>query len=162
MSKYVVYVSKSGNTKTIAEKIAEIAKCELLPLNLMEKKGKGSSKDKAQEEAQYMTAIKKCKNADLVFIGTPVVMKQPHSKIAQFVNTVDAKRMAFFVTYENDMGFTLKELKNSAEIRSIRVLGAIEYGGLKTGAITEMSSSDKADLLNKAENLAHECLQAIK
>ena len=89
-------------------------------------------------------------------------MKQPHSKIAKFVNTVDAKRMAFFVTYENDMGFTLKELKDSAEIRSIRVLGSIEYGGLKSEAISQMSDSSKADLVEKAEKLAQECLQALK
>ena len=162
MSKYVVYVSKSGNTKAIAEKIAEVAGCELLPLNLMEKQGKGSSGDRAQEEARFMSAIKKCKDADLVFVGTPVIAKQPHAKIGKFVNTVDAKRMAFFVTYENNMGFTLKELKNSAEIRSIRILGAIEYGGLKTGTISQMTEPDRADILKKAEKLAQNCLQALK
>ncbi len=161
MSKFVVYVSKSGNTKIIAEKIAEVAGCELLPLNLMEKQGKGTSGERAQEEARFMSAIKKCKDAELVFIGTPVIMKQPHSKIAKFVNTVDAKRMAFFITYENNMGFTLKELKDSAEIRAIRVLGAIEYGGLKTGTLDRMTDAEKADILKKAEKLANDCLQAI-
>jgi len=162
MSKYVVYVSKSGNTKAIAEKIAEVAGCELIPLNLIEKQSKGSAGEKAQEEARYMSAIKKCKDAELVFVGTPVVMKQPHSKIAKFVNTVDAKRMAFFITYENNMGFTLKELRDSAEIRAIRVLGSIEYGGLKSGAIAQMTEGDKADILKKAEKLTSDCLNALK
>jgi hypothetical protein len=98
----------------------------------------------------------------MIFVGTPVIMKQPHSKIAKFVNTVDAKRMAFFVTYENDMGFTLKELKDSAEIRSIRVLGSIEFGDLKTGAVNQMKDNNKENLLKKAEKLAQECLQALK
>ncbi|MHA1111176.1 MAG: flavodoxin family protein [Promethearchaeota archaeon] len=154
MSKFVVYISKSGNTKFIAEKIADIADCKLLPLSKPD--------GKAVDEKHLISIIKKCKNAELVFVGTPVILKQPHSKIAKFVNTVDAKRMAFFVTYENDMGFTLKELKDSAEIRSIRVLGSIEYGGLKSEAVSQMSGSDKDDMVKKAEKLAQECLQAIK
>ncbi len=128
----------------------------------MEKQGKGSSGERAQEEARFMSALKKCKDAELVFVGTPVVAKQPHSKIAKFVNTVDAKRMAFFVTYENDMGFTLKELKNSAEIRSIRVLGDIKYGGMKTNAVNDLVDSDKQDILVKTEKFAKDCIQAIK
>ncbi|MBN2156803.1 MAG: hypothetical protein JW776_12240 [Candidatus Lokiarchaeota archaeon] len=161
MSKFVVYISKSGNTKVIAEKIAQVAHYELISLNLMEKKGKGSSGEQAQEEARFMSAIRRCKNAELVFVGTPVIMKQPHPKIAKFVNSVDAKRMAFFITYENDMGFTLKEMKDSAEIRSIRVLGASEYGGLKTGILEQMMDKDKADILIKAEKFALDCLQSI-
>lgn len=154
MSKYVVYISKSENTKIIAEKIADVAGCKLLPLSKPD--------GKAVDEAKLMAIIKKCKNAELVFVGTPVIMKQPHSFISKFVNTVDAKRMAFFVTYENDMGFTLKELKNSAEIRSIRVLGSIEFGDLKSEAIKQMSGSVRSEILKKAEKLAKDCLQAIK
>ncbi len=161
MSKYVVYISKSGNTKVIAEKIAEVAGCEILPLNLIDKKGKGTPAENTKEEALFNSALKKCKNADLIFVGTPVIMKQPHSKIAKFVNTVEAKRMAFFITYENNMGFTLKELKDSAEIRSIRVLGSIEYGDLKSGSISKMSEKDKISVLKKAEKLAKDCLHKI-
>lgn len=162
MSKYVVYVSKSGNTKFIAEKIAEVVGCKLIPLNLIEKQGKGTTGERAQEEAQFLSALKKCKDAELVFVGTPVIAKQPHSLIAKFVNTAEAKRMAFFITYQNTIGFTLKELKDTAEIRSIRFLGEIEYSGLKSGAINELGESDKQDMLKKAEKFAKDCLQAIK
>jgi len=156
MSKFVVYVSKSGNTEAIAKKIAEIANCELIPLKAM-----GKKEDKSQEESRFKTALKKCKGADLVFVGTPVIAKQPHNKIAKFVNTVEAKRIAFFITYENNMGFTLKEMKDSAEIRSIRVLGEIEFKDLKSDAIKAMGESDKQKILEKSEKFAKDCLQAI-
>jgi menaquinone-dependent protoporphyrinogen IX oxidase len=162
MSKYVVYVSKSGNIKAIAEKIAKVVGCELLPLNLMDKKGINSSETKAKEETIFMSALKKCKNAELVFVGTPVIAKQPHSKIAKFVNTVEAKHIAFFITYENNMGFTLRELKNSAEIRSIRVLGDIEYDNMESSAISDMTDSERQEILKKAERFAIDCIQAIK
>ena len=89
-----------------------------------------------------------------MFVGTPVIAKQPHNKIAKFVNTVEAKNIAFFITYENNMGFTIKEMKDSAEIRSIRVLGSIEVGNLKTNAINEMSESEKAAISKKAEKFS--------
>jgi len=162
MSKFVVYASKSGNTKAIAERIAQVAGCELIPLNFLEKQGKNSSGNKEQEQTMYNKAIKQCKNAELVFVGTPVIAKQPHSRIRDFVNTVDAKRIAFFITYENNMGFALKEMKDSAEIRSIRVLGAIEYSNMKTGEIDSLKEPDKDQILKKTEKFTKDCLQKIK
>jgi flavodoxin len=162
MSIFVVYVSKSGNTKFIAEKIAEIAGCELFPLNLMEKIGKGTTGDRAQEEARYLSAINKCKNAELVFIGTPTIAKQAHNKISKFVNSVDAKRMALFVTYENDIGFTLNSLKDSAEIRSIQILDQLEFGGMKSDAISNLSESDRQKIIEKTETFTKNCINKLK
>jgi flavodoxin len=150
MTKYVVYYSKSGNTKFIAEKIAEITGFKLISFN--------KDDGKPIDDGQLMNIIKKCKNAELIYVGTPVILKQPHPKIRDFVNRVDAKRMAFFITYENDVGFTLKELMDSAEIRSIRVLGSIEYNISKSELISEMSEVDKANILKKTEKFIQQCV----
>jgi flavodoxin len=67
----VVYYSKTGNTKTIADTIARILGCDSIPINLM-KHGRKTKQELDQEKALFQYAIHKCNQSDLLFIRTPI------------------------------------------------------------------------------------------
>ena len=134
----VVYFSKTGNTKSIAEIIAKNCKAKLLPINLLEKKGRGTEEERKIEAKLFDQALGESQTADLVIIGSSTSFKQAQSKIRRFTRSVEAKAAALFCTFTKDVGITLTELEEMLVEKNIQVIGMQEFGGLKTGQFKEL------------------------
>ncbi|GAH73331.1 unnamed protein product, partial [marine sediment metagenome] len=130
MKVVVVYYLKTGNTKSIAEIIAEKSKAKILPINLLEKKGRGTEEERLKEAELFQLALNTSENADLVIIGTSTSFKQPQSKIRRFTKAVKAKKASLFCTFTKDVGTTLTELEEILRENKITVIGMEEFGGL--------------------------------
>lgn len=100
----VVYYSRTGNTKRIAEAIARGAKARCEPV------------EKAGE----------VEGADLLFVGTPVHSFGPSKPILEFLRGRDwgGKRVALFCTYAG-LGNrrTLRKMAREVEKRGGKVVG---------------------------------------
>ncbi len=161
MKVVVIYYSKTGNTKSIAEVIAKRSKAKIQPINLVEKKGRGTEEERQKEVELFELALNEGKYADLLFIGTSTSFKKAQSKIRRFVKLVETKRIALFCTYTKDLGITLTELEDILIERNIEVIGKQEFGGLKTGQYKELINEEKEKYIEKAERFAEFCLKKI-
>ncbi len=162
MKVVVIYYSKTGNTKSIAEVIAKRSKAKIQPINLVEKKGRGTDKERQKETELFELALNECKYVDLLFIGTSTSFKKAQSKIRRFVKLVETKRIALFCTYTKDIGITLTELEDILNERNIVVIGIQEFGGLKTGQYKELVNEEKKKYIEKAERFAESCLKTVE
>jgi flavodoxin len=162
MSPIVVYYSKSGNTKAVAEWIAERLKCELYPVNLMEKKGRGTKKEREKEKELYKKALEKCVEHDLVIIGTPTGFQKAKSMISRFVKDVETRVVALFCTYDNKIGATLIDLENTLSYRGIEVIGSLDLGMLKPGHLTKLEEPKKFQYLEKINDFIELCKKGIQ
>lgn len=161
MKSIVVYRSKSGNTKAIAEAIAKKLKAKALPVNLLEKKGRGTKEEQQKEKEMFTAALEACKDPDLVIIGTPVSFQQAHSQITRFCKQVEAKNVGLYCTYINKMGTSLSDLKAILEERGISVIGTADFGNLNTGQFVKLDESTRNDCVKKAEEFVERCLKRI-
>ncbi|MCK5184184.1 MAG: flavodoxin family protein [Candidatus Heimdallarchaeota archaeon] len=162
MKVIVVYYSKTGNTQSIAGIIADKSKAKILPINLLEKKGRGTEEERLKEAELFQLALNTSENADLVFIGTSTSFKQPQSKIRRFTKSVKAKKASLFCTFRKDVGTTLTELEEILSENKIAVIGMQEFGGLKTGQLKELKEEERKKYIEKAEKFAEQCLEKIK
>ena len=96
MRSVVVYYSKTGNTKAVAELLAEGFGCEVYPVNLMEKKGRGTKDERDREKEMYNLALQESGGCDLVVVGTPTGFQKAKSMIQRFVRDVEAEPWPFF------------------------------------------------------------------
>ncbi len=100
----VVYYSKTGNTKKIAEAIARGAGAKCVPVEREKEAG----------------------GADLLFVGTPVHSFGPSKPILAFLKGADlsGKKVALFCTYAG-LGNrrTLRKMAKEVERRGGRVVG---------------------------------------
>jgi len=158
----VVYYSKTGNTKSIAEIIAGKSKAKLFTINLLKKKGRGTEEERQKEADLFQLALNVSENADLVIIGTSTSFKQPQSKIRRFTKSVKAKKASLFCTFTKDVGTTLTELDKILSQNNITVIGMQEFGGLKTGQFKELKDEERKKYIEKAEKFAEQCLEKIK
>jgi flavodoxin len=158
----VIYYSKTSNTKSISEIIAKTSKAKLLPINLLEKKGRGTEEERQKEAELFKQALKESQVADLVFIGTSTSFKQAQSKIKRFAKNVETKAAALFCTFTKDVGITLTELEEILTEKKIRVVGMQEFGGLKTGQFTELTSEEREKYQRKAEEFAKKSVKEMK
>ena len=158
----VIYYSKTSNTKSIAEIIAETSNAILLPINLLEKKGRGTEEEREKEAELFEQALSESQTADLVFIGTSTSFKQAQSKIRRFVKNIKTKAVALFCTFTKDVGITLTELEENLIDNNIRVIGMQEFGGLKTGQFKELTQEERINYHRKAEEFAKKCLKEMK
>lgn len=161
MKSIVVYRSKSGNTKGIAEVIAKKLKAEVLPVNLPEKKGRGTKAEQQQEKEMFAAALEACKDADLVIIGTPVYFKKAHSQISRFCKEVEAKNVGLFCTYISKMETTLEELEAILKERGIRVVGTADFGNLNSGQFEKLDKTGHDEYIKKADVYVKGCLKRI-
>ena len=151
MRSIVVYRSKSGNTKAIAEVMAAKLETKALPVNLVEKKGRGTKEEQDKEKELFAQALQACKDADLVIIGTPVNFQKAHSQITRFTEQVEAKNVALFCTYIYKIGTTLSGLEAILKDRDINVVGSVDFGKLNTGRFAELDKATRDEYIRKAE-----------
>ncbi|MBN2380609.1 NAD(P)H-dependent oxidoreductase [candidate division WOR-3 bacterium] len=161
MKSIVVYRSKSGNTKAIAEVIAKKLKAKALPVNLLEKKGRGTKEEQQKEKEMFAAALEACKDADLVVIGTPVSFQQAHSQITRFCKQVETKNIGLFCTYINKPGASLDDLQTILRERGIKVTGTADFGGLNSGQFEKFDKAARDEYFNKAEEFVEGCLKRI-
>ena len=145
----VIYVSKSGNTKVVAEAIASLFEVEALPLNLIEKKGRGTKEERDREKALFETALEKSRDVDLAFIGTPTYFQQAHSKVTRFTKRVEVANVALFCTYTNKVGETLTGLEEILADRGIGHVGSLGVGDLKSCDLVDAASSRHDEIVNR-------------
>lgn len=161
MKSIVIYRSKSGNTKAIAEVMAKKLKAKALPVNILEKKGRGTKAEQQKEKEMFALALEACKDADLVIIGTPVSFKQAHSQITRFTKQVEAKNVGVFCTYINKMGTTLEDLETILKEKGISVVGIADFGNLNTGQFDKLDKTGHDEYNKKAEVFVEGCLKRI-
>jgi flavodoxin len=120
----IVYYSRTGNTKRIAEAMAQTIQIEALPLNLI-KKGRKTKQELAIEKELWLQAISAAEEAAMVFIGTPTEMRRPHQLVMKFAQKADIKNAAVFCTYYGMLGATLIDME-----AILRQCGTQFIGGL--------------------------------
>ena len=161
MASVIVYYSKSGNTKAVAELIADGLSCEALPVNLMEKKGRGTREERDREKELYAAALRRGAGCRLVVVGTPTGFQKPKSMIRRFVRDVEAEAVALFCTYENNVGATLTDLGDALRERGIRVVGTLGLGGLKPGAFEGLDDEARGMLLDRISGFVGLCREEL-
>jgi flavodoxin len=124
MTATVVYYSKTGNTKIIADSIAETIGCDSIAVNLM-KYGRKTKQDLEEERHIFKYAVGQCNQSDLVFIGTPTEFRKPHSKIVDLINSLIIKRAALFCTYYGMLGATIYDLEALLLQRDISIINRL-------------------------------------
>jgi flavodoxin len=158
----VIYLSKSGNTKRIAEAMAKTLRTNSLPLNLFTKKGRGTKEERMREAELYDQALETCSHADLVIIGTPTHFQTAHSKVLRFVRDVRAKRVGLFCTYYNKIGTTLTALTEKLKKNKIKVIGTAKFSDLKQGQLGELDKRTLKPYIDKAKEFAATCRARVK
>jgi len=161
MASVVVYYSKSGNTKAVAEYIAEELGCEALPVNLMEKKGRGTKEERDREKTLYAAALRGASTCRLIVVGTPTGFQKPKSMIRRFVRDVEVEAAALFCTYENMVGTTLTDLEETLKERGIKVVGTLGLDGLKQGAFERLDDKARSVLLHRTSDFVELCREEL-
>jgi flavodoxin len=161
MAAVVIYYSKSGNTKAVAEHIAEELGCEALPVNLMEKKGRGTKEERDREKALYATALSRASVCRLVVVGTPTGFQKPKSMIRRFVRDMEAEAAALFCTYEKRIGTTLTDLEETLKERGIKLVGTLGLDGLKQGAYEGLDDEARSVFLGRIRGFVGLCREEL-
>lgn len=123
----VFYISRTGNTKRLAEAIAEQQNAPLYDL--------------ANVPDPLVT-----QNFDLLIIGTPVMGLQPAPEVHSFVKRLPegkGKKTILFCTYAINQGRALKILEKELTAKGYRNLLNISKRGIKP------SKADFKDVLDK-------------
>lgn len=156
MKSLVVYLSKTGNTKSIAEEITKQLNAKALPLNLIEKKGRGTPEEREKEADLFEKALEESKKVDLLIVGTPTGFQIAHSKVIRFIKRVEGPKIALFCTYYNKIGTTLTDLENILKERKIELIATCAFDNLKSGQFALLSSGDKEKYFHKAAEFSNE------
>jgi flavodoxin len=131
MKATIVYYSKTGNTRKIAEIMAQTLQVAALPLNLA-KKGRKTKDELAAEKVAWSRALTEAKEAELVILGTPTQFRKPHPSAVNFVQEAEPVSVAVFCTYYGMLGATLIDME-----AILRQHGARFVGGLALRVGTE-------------------------
>jgi flavodoxin len=157
----VVYFSKSGNTKGVAQVLAEELGAPSYSVNLMEKKGRGTKEEQAREKELFNEALDASSGADLVLIGTPTSFQQAKSQILRFTRQVEAQHVGLFCTHQNKLGTTLSDLEEILQERGIDVAGSLAFENLKPGQLGELDEATREECLERARGFARECRSQV-
>jgi flavodoxin len=125
MKTIVVYYSKTGNTKIIADNIAIALGCNSVAINLM-KSGRKTKPEIDEEKQILKKAIEQCNQSDLVFIGTPTEFRKPHTKIVDLINNLTIKRVAVFCTCYGMPGATFYDLEALLLQKDISIINKLK------------------------------------
>lgn len=126
MKSTVVYYSKTGNTKTIADTIASALGCDSIPINV-KKQGRKTKQELYLEKTLFHNAINICNHSDLVFIGTPTEFRKPHSKIIDFIDNLTISRAAIFSTYYGMLGATFYDMESLLLRKNISIISKLNF-----------------------------------
>ena len=162
MKSIVVYYSKTGNTRAVAELIAKRLECKVFPVNLMEKKGRGTKEERDMEKELYDNAVQESVSCDLAVIGTPTGFQRAKSMIQRFVRDVQADAAALFCTYDNKIGTTLTDLENTLTERGIEVIPTMGLGMLKPGEFSKLEEPMRSDYLDRIDNFVELCKAGLE
>ena len=135
MKTIVAYYSRTGHTKVISEKIAQILGADLCEIiDKKNREGKlgflGGGNDALREKMTDIEVSKQIDGYDLVVIGTPVWAGKITPAIRKFMGTNDFKEktVALFVTLDGNK--PEKSLENmKAALTAKRIVG--EYGFIR-------------------------------
>ena len=123
----VSYFSASGNTKTVAEKIAQVVNGELFEiepkdkytqedLNWMNKQSRSSIEMNQNIKPEILNKVSNLDNYDIVILGFPIWWYKEPTIIDKFLDENDMinKRIYVFVTSgSSSIDSTYKSLKNN-------------------------------------------------
>ena len=157
----VVYYSKSGNTKALADAISKDLGAEALTVNLMEKKGQGTKEQRQREKILYAEALAAAQRADLVVVGTPTGFQKAKSMIVRFVRDVEASNVGLFCTYYDKVGTTLTDLEDILRDRDIRVASTHAFAGLNPGQFAELDREAREHYLRDARQFVEACRKSV-
>jgi flavorubredoxin len=157
MKATVVYFSKSGNTRGVAEVLADELTAPSFSVNLMEKKGRGTREEQAREKELFNEALEASRAADLVLIGTPTSFQQAKSQILRFTRQVEAHHVGLFCTHQNKLGTTLSDLEEILEERGIELACSLAFENLKPGQLGELDEATRVEYLERARGFARAC-----
>ena len=123
--KLVIYYSKTGNTKIVAETIAKQTKADIEELKWKrEIKSKGFFKyflggynSKLRRNVKILPLEKNLEDYDTIFIGTPIWAGNMNPAIRTFLKNhpLQNKKVALFCTCGGEGGNNLDELKKLME-----------------------------------------------
>lgn len=157
MESIVVYYSKSGNTKSIAENIASKLDAKALPINLITKKGRGTKVEQEKEKSLFDEALNACREANFVIIGTPTNYGKACSMITRFAKEMETKNVGIFCTCMKKSGTTISGLEKIIKDKDINILGTLKIN-LKRGQFNKLDDS----LKNKYFQQIDEYLKNLK
>jgi flavodoxin len=140
MKTTVVYYSKTGNTKVIADTIAKTLECDSIPINLM-KSGRKTKQEIEEEKQIFKNAVEQCNKSDLVFIGTPTEFRKPHPSIVHLIENLTIKNVAVFCTHYGMLGATFYDLEALLLQRNISIINKLK---LSVGTMEYKFSLDRS------------------
>ena len=117
MKACVFYISRTGNTKRLAEAISDLLKAPILDI---------STRPDPSAAQDF----------DLIVIGTPVMGLRPTPEVQAFVKRlpeVMGKKTILFCTYAIRQGGTLKSLEKELETKGYVNILKVSKRGLKLG-----------------------------
>jgi len=138
MKSLVVYYSRTGNAKFVAEKIAAELGSDIEEiLDLKNREGKlgwiSAGRDASKEKcAQIAPAKMAPKDYDLLIIGTPVWAWGPTCAIRTYLgnNDLSGKKVALFFTLDHDLKQTVEKTKalmpNSLFVGELELIKALK------------------------------------
>ncbi|MGA3060679.1 MAG: flavodoxin family protein [Candidatus Bathyarchaeia archaeon] len=115
MNSCVVYFSRTGNTKHLAQAIADTVKVPIFDL--------------ASTQPSALTSF------DLLILGTPVEGSNPAKETTSFINSmtkVEGKKAILFTTYKafgNER--TMKKMEKQLEPKGYKIIAKVSKKGMK-------------------------------
>jgi flavodoxin len=125
MNTCIVYFSRTGNTKRLAQAIANTTKAPIYELASI-----------------HPSTLENC---DLLILGTPVEGASPAKETRAFIESmpkVKGKKVILFCTcrlFGN--GRTLKNMEQKLSAKGYETILSVSKKGMKSGAITDFSDS---------------------
>jgi flavodoxin len=140
MKALVVYYSRTGNTKFIAETLAKDLNCDIEEIVDNKKRSGVVGSASAYFRPKATTTIKEMKNDpkdyDIVIIGTPIWWYTSTPAVNEFLNKYkqQIKKAAFFYTCGADRNHTtIPDMEKLLDKRPVATLG-IEDRAINNGA----------------------------
>jgi len=135
LKKLLVFYSLEGNTKYLAEAIAEVIGADLLelkPLKEINKKGllrylHGGKQSLKKEQPQLLPLDKDPQAYDVIILGTPVWAWTLSAPLYSFLcqNKFEQKKIALYCCHGGDKGKTLEDMEKI--LKNNEILGKSDY-----------------------------------
>jgi flavodoxin len=158
MKSLVVYYTRTGKTKVVAETVAAELGADLEEIvDLKKREGKlgwiMAGKDASQKNQTEIAPLKRAPcDYDLIVLGTPIWAWSPAPAIRTYItrNPLESKKVAVFYTFDNDPKAASQKIRDL--LPNIEVVGEL---GLKD------PSKDKAETERKIAEWCSQLKQAV-